>query len=117
VFIDYLNKMYLGIYDGGAISSYNGEDKMIILPITQMQLMLSMAIAEIFLLSDPNYTVRIGSENYFSLAVGGFIAGLFIFALIAFRFGSKIKFKDVVHKERVAPKIIHVRQSRQGTAL
>lgn len=109
--------MYLGIYDGGAISSYNGEDEMIILPITQMQLMLSMAIAEIFLLSDPNYTVRIGTENYFSLAVGGFIGGLFIFALIAFRFGSRVKFKDVISQERVAPKIIRVRQSRQGTAL
>lgn len=109
--------MYLGIYDGGAISSHNGEDEMIILPITQMQLMLSMAIAEIFLLSDPNYTVRIGTENYFSLAVGGFIGGLFIFALIAFRFGSKVKFKDVIHQERAAPKISRVRQSRQGTVL
>ena len=76
-----------------------------------------MAIAEIFLLSEPNYTVRIGSENYFSLAVGGFIAGLCIFALIAFRFGSKVKFKDVISQERIAPKIIKVRQSHQGTAL
>jgi hypothetical protein len=108
VLIDNLNKVFLGIYDGGAISSNNGEGEMIILPITQMQLILSMAIAEIFLLSDPNYTVKIGSENYFSLAVGGFIGGIFIFALIAFRFGSKIKFKDVVQKERVAPKIMHV---------
>ncbi len=104
--IDYLNKVFLGIYDGGAISSKKGEDEMIILPITQMQLILSMAIAEIFLLSVPNYTVRIGSENYFSLAVGGFIGGIFIFALIAFRFGSKIKFKDVIQQERIAPKIM-----------
>ena len=106
--IDYLNKVFLGIYDGGAISSKNGENKMIILPITQMQLMLSMAIAEIFLLSDPNYTVKIGSENYFSLAVGGFIGGIFIFALIAFRFGSKVKFKDVIHQERL---VVKIRQS------
>jgi hypothetical protein len=106
VFIDNLNKVFLGIYDGAAISSNNGEDEMIILPITQMQLILSMVIAEIFLLSDPNYTVRIGSENYFSLAVGGFIGGIFIFALIVFRFGSKIKFKDVVQKEKVVPKIM-----------
>ena len=104
--IGYLNKVFLGIYDGGAISSKNRENKMIILPITQMQLMLSMAIAEIFLLSDPNYTVKIGSENYFSLAVGGFIGGIFIFALIVFRFGSKVKFKDVIHQERLVVKIM-----------
>ena len=67
---------------------------MIILPITQLQLLMSMGIAEIFLLSDPNYTVRIGSENYFSLAVGAFVAGIFIFALIAIKAGSMVKFKD-----------------------
>lgn len=74
---------------------------MIILPITQLQLMLSMGIAEIFLLSDPNYTVRIGSENYFSLAVGAFVAGIFIFAFIAFRLGSTIRFKDVAREKLV----------------
>lgn len=74
---------------------------MIILPITQLQLMLSMGIAEIFLLGDPNYTVRIGSENYFSLAVGAFVAGIFIFAFIAFRLGNTIKFKDVANKKLI----------------
>ena len=74
---------------------------MIILPITQLQLILSMAIAEIFLLSDPNYTVRIGSENYFSLAVGAFIGGIFIFAFIAIKFGSMIKFKEPLPKEKI----------------
>jgi len=54
---------------------------MIILPITQLQMILSMVIAEVFLLGDPNYIVRIGSENYFSLAVGAFIGGIFIFVL------------------------------------
>ena len=68
---------------------------MIFLPITQLQLMFSMGIAEVLLLSDPNYTVRIGSENYFSLAVGAFVAGIFIFALIAIKVGSTIKFKQV----------------------
>jgi len=67
---------------------------MIILPITQLQLMFSMGIAEVFLLSDPNYTVTIGSENYFSLAVGAFVAVMFIFALIAIKAGSRIKFKQ-----------------------
>ena len=57
-----------------------------------------MAIAEIFLLSDPNYTVRIGSENYFSLAVGAFVAGIFIFVLIAMKLGSSVKFKESVVK-------------------
>jgi hypothetical protein len=68
---------------------------MIFLPITQLQLMFSMGIAEVLLLSDPNYTVRIGSENYFSLAVGAFVAGIFIFALIVIKVGSTIKFKQV----------------------
>ena len=72
---------------------------MIILPITQLQLFLSMGIAEVLLLSDPNYTVRIGSENYFSLAVGAFVAGIFIFALIAIKIGSSIKFKDAVKEK------------------
>ncbi len=58
---------------------------MIFLPITQLQLMLSMGIAEIFLLSDPNYTVTIGSENYFSLAVGAFVGGIFIFFICSTR--------------------------------
>ena len=72
---------------------------MIILPITQLQLLLSMGIAEVFLLGDPNYTFTIGSENYFSLAVGAFVAGIFIFALIAIKVGSTIKFKDVAKEK------------------
>lgn len=77
---------------------------MIILPITQLQLMLSMAIAEIFLLSDPNYTVRIGSENYFSLAVGTFVGGIFVFMFIAIKFGSQFKFKEVNREEKILVK-------------
>lgn len=75
---------------------------MIVLPITQLQMMLSMAIAEVFLLSDPNYTVRIGSETYFSLAVAAFVASIFIFAFIAIKMGSIIKFRDTV-KEKLIP--------------
>ena len=67
---------------------------MIILPITHLQLILSMAIAEITLLSDPNYTVRIGSENFFSLAVGAFVGGIFIFILIYIKLGNNIKLKE-----------------------
>ncbi len=74
---------------------------MIILPITQLQLLLSMGIAEVFLLGDPNYTVTIGSENYFSLAVGAFVAGIFIFAFIAIKVGSTIKFKDAAKEKLI----------------
>lgn len=91
----------MGNNNGGANSTKNGEDEMIILPITQLQLMLSMGIAEIFLLSDPNYTFKIGSESYFSLAVGAFVAGIFIFALIAIKVGSTIKFKDTVKEKLI----------------
>ena len=97
--------MFLGIYDGGAISSKNGEDEMIILPITQLQMILSMAIAEVFLLGDPNYIVSIGSENYFSLAVGAFIGGIFIFVLIVIRFGSIMQFKELRTKEKITVKV------------
>ncbi|MGQ0791761.1 MAG: hypothetical protein ACT4NJ_06020 [Nitrosopumilaceae archaeon] len=78
---------------------------MIILPITQLQMIVSMAIAEVFLLGDPNYTVRIGSENYFSLAVGAFIGGIFIFVLIAIKFGNIVQFKEPQPKEKIAVKV------------
>ena len=78
---------------------------MIILPITQLQMILSMVIAEIFLLGNPNYTVRIGSENYFSLAVGAFIGGIFIFVFIAIKFGSRVPFKELRPKEKIAVKV------------
>jgi len=95
--------MVFGIKYGGANSSKKGRNEMIILPITQLQLMLSMGIAEIFLLSDPNYTVTIGSENYFSLAVGAFIAGIFVLILIAIKVCSSIKFKET-QKEKIIVK-------------
>jgi len=91
--------MVFGIKYGGAYSSKKGGNEMIFLPITQLQLMLSMGIAEIFLLSEPNYTVTIGSQNYFSLAVGAFIAGIFILVVIAIRVGSTIKFKETQKEE------------------
>ena len=69
---------------------------MIVLPITQLQLILSMAVAEIMLLSDPNYTVTIGSENYFSLAVGAFVAGIFVFIILAIKLASSIRFKESI---------------------
>ncbi len=95
--------MVFGIKYGGANSSKKGRNEMIFLPITQLQLMLSMGIAEIFLLSEPNYTVTIGSQNYFSLAVGAFIAGIFILVVIAIRVGSTIKFKET-QKEKIIVK-------------
>ena len=99
--------MFSGIKNGGALPTKGVED-MIFLPITQMQLILSMAIAEIFLLSDPNYSVTIGSENYFSLAVGAFVGGIFIFILAALKVGNRIKFKQSETKEKI---LVKVRQS------
>jgi hypothetical protein len=95
----------LGTNNGGANSSVQGVEGIIFLPITQMHLILSMAIAEVFLLSDPNYTVSIGSENYFSLAVGAFVGGIFIFLLVAFKIGNSIKFKKSEHQEKVLVKV------------
>ena len=89
-----------GHYDGGANSSKQGVDNMIILPITQLQVILSMVIGEIFLLSDPHYTVSIGSENYFSLAVGAFLGGIFIFTLIAIKIDGRIQFKESRTKQK-----------------
>ena len=94
----------MGSNNGGANSTKKGGKELIILPITQLQLILSMGIAEIFLLSDPNYSVRIGSENYFSLAVGAFVAGIFIFALIAIKVANTVKFKDVVKEKPIMNK-------------
>ena len=103
--IDNLNKVFLGIKNGGAISSIQGVEDLIFLPITQLQLMLSMAIAEVFLLSEPNYSVSIGSENYFSLAVGAFVAGVFIFIIAALKIGNSIKFKQAKPKEKILVKV------------
>ena len=106
--IDYLDKVFLGINNGGAKSSIQGVEDIIFLPITQLQMILSMAIAEILLLSEPSYSVTIGSENYFSLAVGAFVAGIFIFLLIALKVGTKIRFKQVKPQEKIP---IRVRQN------
>lgn len=74
---------------------------MITVPFTQMHMFFSMLITEIFLLGDPNYTVRIGDENYFSLAVGGLIGLVFLFSFIAIKFGSKIQFKGYLSKTTI----------------
>ncbi len=74
---------------------------MITVPFTQMHMFFSMLITEVFLLGDPNYTVRIGDENYFSLAVGGLIGLVFLFSFIAIKFGSKIQFKGYLPKNTI----------------
>ena len=79
---------------------------MIVLPVTQAQMFLSMIITEIMLLSDPNYTVRIGSENYFSLAVGAFVGGLVLFLILAIKFGHGIEFKGYQPKQKVVAEIV-----------
>lgn len=75
---------------------------MITMPFTQMHMFFSMLISEVFLLSDPNYTVRIGDENYFSLAIAGLVALVFLISFIAIKFGSKIQFKRYVSKNIVS---------------
>ena len=103
--IDFLNKPVLGIKNGGAISFGRGACVMIVLPITQLQLFISMIIAELFLLGDPNYTVKIGSENYFSLAVGAFVGIIFLLMFLTIRFASNIQFKGYKPKEKLLVKI------------
>lgn len=95
----------MGINDGGAISQNKGGVSMVILPITQLQLFLSMIVAEVMLLSDPNYTVKIGSENYFSLAVAAFVAGVVLFVLLAIKLSSVIQFKESIQKATVLSKV------------
>ena len=67
---------------------------MITLPITQLQLVLSMAIAEIWVVSDPQYSVTIGSENYFSFAVAGVLGIFSTFLFLAIKFGYGIQFRE-----------------------
>jgi len=89
---------------------------MITVPFTQMHMFFSMLIAEIFLISEPNYTVKIGSETYFSLAVGGLVGIIFLIGFISIRFGSKIRFKGqfpkmqnlIEHKKRKESQLIKV---------
>ncbi len=95
----------MGTNDGGAISSIEEDKTLIVLPITQFQMILSMVIAEVSLLSDPGYTVTIGTENYFSLAVGAFVGGIFIFAIIAIKLANSFQFKDARPKVIMEQKI------------
>ncbi len=78
---------------------------MITVPFTQMHMFFSMLITEIFVLGDSNYSVRIGDENYFSLAVGGLIGLGCLFSFIAIKFGSKIQFKGYISKNIINSKI------------
>ena len=71
---------------------------MITVPFTQMHMFFSMLITEVLLLGDSNYSVRIGDENYFSLALGGLVGLVFLFSFIAIKFGSKIQFKGYISK-------------------
>lgn len=68
--------------------------RVITLPFTQLQLALTMLIAEIWLVSDPKYTVIIGSEHYFSLAVGGVVGMFFVFLFFAIKLGNAFRFKE-----------------------
>jgi hypothetical protein len=53
-----------------------------------------MLIGEIWLVSDPKYTVMIGSEHYFSLAVGGVVGMFFTFLFLAIKLGNSFQFKE-----------------------
>ncbi len=74
---------------------------MITLPFTQVHLFVSMIISEILLVSDPNYSVRIGSENHFSLAVGAFVGIIFLSIFITIKFGSKVQFRVPVLEPKI----------------
>ncbi len=83
---------------------------MITLPFTQVHLFVSMMISEILVISDPSYTVRIGSENYFSLAVGAFIGIIFLSIFITIKFGSKVQFKIPVSEPKIPNENIQKRK-------
>ena len=74
---------------------------MITLPFTQVHLFFSMLITEIMVLSDPNYSLKIGSETYFSLAVGAFVGIVFVTFMLAIKFGSSFQFKKGVSISKV----------------
>ena len=57
-------------------------------------MIMSMLIAEVWLLGDPQYTVKIGSDNYFSLAVGGILAMFFVFTYVAIKLSQSFQFKE-----------------------
>jgi hypothetical protein len=65
---------------------------LIILPVTQAQLVLSMLVAEIFVLSTPKYSFTIGSQNYFSLTIAAVMGMFFLFLFFALKFGNKVRF-------------------------
>ena len=52
-----------------------------------------MVIAEVWLVSDPKYTVKIAGDNYFSLVVAGVVGIFFVFLVLAIKFGYGIQFK------------------------
>lgn len=64
------------------------------MPITQLHLFVTMLITEVMVVSDPNYTIRIGNENYFSLAVAGFIGIVFLVAMISGKFSHSFRLKS-----------------------
>lgn len=55
---------------------------------------LSFVIVEVWILSNPFYTVRIGSENYFSLAIGGIVALFYAFLFTVIKISSNFQFSE-----------------------
>lgn len=53
-----------------------------------------MIIAEILLISDSQYSIKIGSENYFSFTVAGVIGLIFLFLLFGIKFSYWVGFKE-----------------------
>jgi len=57
-------------------------------------MILFMIIAEVCLLGDPKYVVKIGSINYFSLEVGGVLGMFFIFTYVTIKTSQRFQFKE-----------------------
>ncbi len=62
---------------------------MILPSLSQTNLIISMLVVEIWILSVPKYSIRIGNENYFSLTVGAAIGLFFLFLFCVIKFGNQ----------------------------
>lgn len=67
---------------------------MVTLPITKFQMIFSMLIIEVWLVSDPKYSVKIGDANYFSLGVATVLGVFFVFMILAIKLSHTLQFQE-----------------------
>ena len=60
-------------------------------------MMLFMMMTEVWLLGDPQYAVKIGSDNYFSLTVGGVLGMFFTFTFDTIKTSQNFQIKEEKH--------------------